>query len=295
MASEVRVNQIQNRSGLGTVTFNENASHEGIKVQGAIGIGTFTTAVRDAGIGTASGTMLYNSASNRIEVYIGDRWRSIGYSDSITETLTYSYTGSDQALTIPASADYVTATIYAWGAGGGSTPVAADPRNGGGGGFAQATISVSPGEQFVVVVGEGGLGFGADAPGSTGTYGGGGSSGAVGYSGEGGGLSGLFEGSGTIVFGNPAYPGTPSQPRAIVIAGGGGGSGVPGNGGAGGGETGGNGTGPGTAGQGGTQSAGGTGGNPGQGNAAPPGGALFGGSPLSTGAVSYTHLRAHET
>ena len=108
----------QNVSGIVTATsFNATSNitvGDSFINATSIGIGTTTTAGRNAGVGTATGAVVYNSTSSRLEIYIGDRWRSIGYSDSVTETLTYSYTGSDQALTIPASADYVTATIYAW-------------------------------------------------------------------------------------------------------------------------------------------------------------------------------------
>jgi len=80
MASEVRVNQIQNRSGLGTVTFNENASHDGIKVQGAIGIGSFTTAERNAGIGTAAGSLIYNTSTTSVDIYNGTSWYTLNVS-----------------------------------------------------------------------------------------------------------------------------------------------------------------------------------------------------------------------
>jgi len=80
MASEVRVNSITNRSGLGTVTFNGNASHDGIKVQGAIGIGSFTTAERNAGIGTAAGSLIYNSSTTSVDIYNGTSWYTLNVS-----------------------------------------------------------------------------------------------------------------------------------------------------------------------------------------------------------------------
>ena len=91
---------------------------------------------------------------------------------AFSQTLTYSYTGSDQSLTIPAAQNITSAIIYAWGSGGGGY----SGYNGGGGGFSQATIPVSPGQSFVIVVGEGGGGFGAGQGGTNGSYGGGGGS-----------------------------------------------------------------------------------------------------------------------
>jgi len=94
MASEVRVNQIQNRSGLGTVTFGDSgvtvagittflgnvnvSSGSSITVgdtfikRGAVGLGTTTTAGRNAGVGTATGTLIYNSTNDTVECYFGN-------------------------------------------------------------------------------------------------------------------------------------------------------------------------------------------------------------------------------
>jgi len=109
MASEIRVNSITNRSGLGTVTFNDtgvvlsgvttvgilsatsisgnltgtvNTSgvstfSGGINVGNtflrttSIGIGTTNTTGRNAGVGTATGTLVYNSTTGSIEGYFG--------------------------------------------------------------------------------------------------------------------------------------------------------------------------------------------------------------------------------
>jgi hypothetical protein len=129
----------------------------------------------------------------------------------------YSYTGYDQVATVPAGCS--TATIKAWGAGGGVGTYAAVCS--GAGGFAQRTVTgLTTGDNLVVMVGRGGTGYSA-------SYGGGGAGALSGsaYGGSGGGLSGVFVGS-------------KSQTNALVIAGGGGGTYLSTVGGAGGGASG---------------------------------------------------------
>jgi len=167
----------------------------------------------------------------------------------------FSYTGSDQTWTVPVGVTSVRFEI--WGAGGGKGYYDSSYA-GGSGGYVRGTLTVTPGEVYTIVVGQGGLaseanyyGCGGDA-----TYGGGGygtSGDAPG--GSGGGLSGIFSGSSTLTF-NAA-----GQARSIAIAGGGGATcSYAGGGGAGGGLTGGAGTnGSSNYGKGGTQLAGGTG------------------------------------
>lgn len=92
------------------------------------------------------------------------------------------YTGSDQYWTVPAGITQI--QVKLWGAGGaGGNYVFNDM--GGGGGFATATLTVLPSEQYKIIVGGGGQpGFGSGAYG-----GGGGKSGGVG--GRGGGRSAI--------------------------------------------------------------------------------------------------------
>jgi len=52
----------------------------------SVGIGTTTTAGRNAGVGTDLGTMIYNVTTGAVEVYGTDGWASIG---SLTETTEY--------------------------------------------------------------------------------------------------------------------------------------------------------------------------------------------------------------
>jgi hypothetical protein len=153
--------------------------------------------------------------------------------DTLLGTSTFSYTGSNQSYTTPAGTNYV--VIKVWGGGGGSGIYG----QGGSGGFAKGTYTLSGGQSLTVVVGGGGSGF----SGSSGAWPNGG---GVGTS---GGAQGAGAGSSRVY--NSSF---------AVWAGGGGGGAWGYVGGGGGGPTGGSGGG-GSAGYGGTQSAGGWGGD----------------------------------
>jgi hypothetical protein len=121
------------------------------------------------------------------------------------------YSGAAQSITIPAGVTSI--QVRSWGAAGGGANASFYTLQGGGagGGFASATVAVTPGQVLGLVVGQGGI------PNSTAaTYGGGGAGGnstaAVRRGGSGGGYSGVFS-STTIAQGN-----------ALVISGGGGGA-----------------------------------------------------------------------
>ena len=123
-----------------------------------------------------------------------------------------SYTGGDQQFIVPAG---VTAlTVQAWGAGGGG----GDSLPGAAGGYAEATIPVTPGSTLTIVVGGRGIPLPPSSSPVAGGYGGGGDSGTL-YGrelgGSGGGLSGVFSGGATMTFD------ATGQSRALVIAGGG--------------------------------------------------------------------------
>jgi Glycine rich protein len=147
--------------------------------------------------------------------------------ENFTQTATFSYTGSDQTWTVPASTTAI--GVFIWGAAGGSyygsTRTSSEYSCGGSGGYTEAIIQVIPGETLYIVVGQGGVGSNF-APAS---YGGGGKGGgtprgAGEWGTAGGGLSGVFAGPGTIFTGATQNP--PAIPRAMAIAGGGGGYGL---------------------------------------------------------------------
>jgi len=159
----------------------------------------------------------------------------------VTQTYTFSYTGSEQSLTVPSGVTSITVDLR--GAGGGSQGAAGA---GGTGGKTTGTLSVTSGDVIKIVVGGAGkLSTGA-------AYGGGGYyTAGNGNGGGGGGYSGLFATS--VSFAN-----------SLAIAGGGGGGAYGGNsGGSGGGTTGGNSSGGDSTSTGGSQVSGGSGANSG--------------------------------
>lgn len=151
---------------------------------------------------------------------------------AIASTTQFNYTGSYQSYLVPPGTKWV--YIVGWGAAGGGYS-AYNTSSGGGGACIKGYITVTPGETLTVVVGKGGVEFGASG---TDAQGGGGGSRA-----PGGGRSAIQRTRGIDI---------------VSIAGGGGGGGSGDNGGVGGIATGG----PGSSGAGGgTQTAGGVGDN----------------------------------
>ena len=171
------------------------------------------------------------------------------------ETILFAYTGADVNWTVPPGV--ATATIIAWGAGGGGGSV---NGFGGGGGYISGDISVTAGETLVVKVGGKGV-HNTPSP-LTGV-------------GQGGGGTGIYR-SGTV----------------LAIAGAGGGSASSHYGGAGGGTTGGDGAGT-YKGLGGTQSAGGAGGAAAGGRPAGNAGSLNQGGHGVLGGIATTNPAAY--
>ena len=52
----------------------------------SVGIGTTTTAGRDAGISTATGSVIFNSTISKIQVYDGSSWGTIDNSNNLNAT-----------------------------------------------------------------------------------------------------------------------------------------------------------------------------------------------------------------
>lgn len=158
-------------------------------------------------------------------------------SNACAHSETFSYTGANQSLVVPAGV--VQVTVTASGAAGGVCM----PATSGLGGSVTATIAVTPGENLVVVVGGAG-----NCQGSGGFNGGGDASGTW-HESAGGGASDVRQGGGALA-------------NRVVVAGGGGGGAWGPLGGQGGGTIGGSGanSGPAIGGGGGTQTGGGSGG-----------------------------------
>ena len=69
---------------------------------GGVGLGTTTTAGRDAGIGTAVGTMIFNSTQNQLQVYANNlQWRGFSPVDPTLSSISGSlYAGTASNLTL---------------------------------------------------------------------------------------------------------------------------------------------------------------------------------------------------
>ena len=242
-------------SGLTTITATDA---EGDSITFAKTSGTIPTGITLNSNGTWSGTANVESSTTTYNFTItataGSKTTSRAYSIIVQALVTqiFSYTGSDQSWTPPT--DISSVNVWLWGAGGGSD-VSSD--RGGAGGFVKGTLAVTGGNDYVIVVGQGGAGGDNDANYTStqpASYGGGG----AGYENpSGGGLSGIFSGSGQVFNGYTPQP--TDHSRTITIAGGGGGSDNSGpNGGSGGYPNGGSPpAGVGLSGVGGSQSAGG--------------------------------------
>ena len=62
----------------GVVTATAGNPTEGSFLKGtSVGIGTTTTAGRNAGVSTANGTLVYNSSINQLEVYANNQWQRV--------------------------------------------------------------------------------------------------------------------------------------------------------------------------------------------------------------------------
>ena len=193
-----------------------------------LGIGTATTAERDAGVGTDTGTAIYNASNNKLQYYNGTAWKQL---NTAPETL---------------QVDFL--VIAGGGAGGGSWRGGGGGAGGyrssnsnyggsGGGASAEDTLVLNADTAYSVIIGAGGVGVEAGQGGSggnstfgtiTSTGGGGGgqyqSAGAAGGSGGGragsGGATNEAGGAGTA---NQGHAGGASPSSTSVQCGGGGG------------------------------------------------------------------------
>ncbi len=96
----------------GILTVTKNADLKTVVTGSSVGIGTTTTAGRNAGVGTAVGTIIFNSTANKLEVYANDlNWRGFSPADpnisSISGTL---YAGQTSTLTL-AGSNFLTANL----------------------------------------------------------------------------------------------------------------------------------------------------------------------------------------
>ena len=152
----------------------------------SVGIGTTTTAGRNAGVGTAGGTIVYNTTSGQLEIYTSNEWVAVyeppfeatggtkntssrsGYAvHTFTGPGTFEVTGSPKS-----GGEYL---IVGGGGGGGKgalgPSIGFEVGGGGAGGhrsFSGATFT--PGS-YAVVVGSGGPGGGSNQGGNSSVFG----------------------------------------------------------------------------------------------------------------------------
>ena len=149
-------------------------------IQGhSVGVGTTTTTGRDAGIGTAPGTMIFNSTTKFLELYTGIQWVKVagtkisnatgGSKDTSSRSgfAVHTFTGSGSFQVIDGTGD-VEYVIYGGGAGGGGH---AGGGGAGAGGVMSGTITALDPGTYTVTVGPGGGGGPTSQP-ATGTDGG---------------------------------------------------------------------------------------------------------------------------
>jgi len=149
-----------------------------------IGIGSITTAARNAGINTVAGTLIFNATDEVLQLYNGVNWENIGaqflqatggtvndyqLGNAVYRSHTFTNSQAFQVNEAPANAK-VDALIVAGGGGGGCD------RGGGGGGGGYRIVqnqSVSVGS-YPVIVGSGGVGsvYVSANPGTRATLGG---------------------------------------------------------------------------------------------------------------------------
>lgn len=162
------------KSGTGTGTVTGNDINCGSTCSSILAEGTVTSLTA-----TPSGTDTFTGWSGDC-AGTGTCVTNMNADKSVTATFThpvcssgsqtFTYTGANQAFTVPPNCTSI--TIKAWGAGGGGTTGGASGP-GGGGGYSTGTLIVTPGQQLTIIAGGGGKGQNSGAM-ATNAYGGGG-------------------------------------------------------------------------------------------------------------------------
>jgi hypothetical protein len=154
----------------------------------AVGLGQTDTTGRNAGVGTAVGTLIYNTTTDYLEIYKADNtWESIVSAFSATGGtisiengyITHTFTTSSSFIVLSGKQNIEVEVLG--GGGSGSSGSFQWAGGGGGGGYAYASRSISPGTYSITV------GVGATRQSSCGSNGNNGvSSTAFGFTGFGG-------------------------------------------------------------------------------------------------------------
>jgi hypothetical protein len=174
---------------------------------GQVGLGTISTTGRNAGVGTAVGTLIYNATTTSVEVYTANGWKTV-YQNFSASGGTLTTAGGKNIHTFTSTGSFVVDNaqlnfnvdylVVAGGGGGNNSGGFYASGAGGAGGMRTGTgLAVSTGIYTVIVGGGGATNPGSSSPGnvssisgpgiSTISATGGGSGGSPGGSGGGGG------------------------------------------------------------------------------------------------------------
>ena len=190
----------QTNVGVGTTTPHASSALDVSSTTKGFLAPRLTQTQRDAIGAPAAGLTIYNTTTNRLNVWNGTAWTEVLATPNATQTfapVTFSFTGAAQTYTVPPGVTSLRVTAL------GSM---GSPYNngsvGGSGGRAEGTLAVTPGEVLTVIVGgrgavwtggsfqAGGFNGGGNSPARFGSGGGGASSNANGGAGGSPGLSG---------------------------------------------------------------------------------------------------------
>ena len=203
MSSTLRVDQIQTQNGTPVMSFGSSGN---CSFSGGITLPQFPEASRPTGV--ANGTLILNSDSQAMEIYVDGEWKQIGGGAGKLVEFKVWGAGGGSGTQNRASNSYHTNTFY-------------NVKEGGAGGYVTASYTIASGTSLILSPGRqgrGGLLDGNPSDARTSFNGGGGGT-YTSYdaSASGGGYSGVFVGA------------SKTQSSALIIApGGGGGAGGPG-------------------------------------------------------------------
>jgi len=162
----------------GTLFVRSGNDTQGTSITGtSVGVGTTTTAGRNAGVGTANGTLVYNSTDNALEMYANNEWQVIQkklpfnvsggtISNDVNRNnfVTHTFTSPGNFVS---GGEIVSAEIFVIGGGGGGGGNRYGAGGGGGGAMLATGVTLDPGT-YAVSIGSGGNGGPGSAQGSDG-------------------------------------------------------------------------------------------------------------------------------
>jgi len=155
-----------NSTGIATFSQVETLDGTSFLKKHSVGIGTTTTAGRNAGVSTATGELIFNSTNGRVQVYTGNLWLDLVSTFSATGGSTSTVSGykyhtftSSGAFVVSSGQVSIDSLVVAGGGGGSGGSGNSGGLHGGGGGaggmIASANVIISPGT-YPVTIGAGG-------------------------------------------------------------------------------------------------------------------------------------------